>query len=259
MGIQSIANHCRDNGNYGKRATVSSQTPSGWYEDPQNPAQYRYWNGNEWTEDRAPRQGQPVAAPSGGDNTGWKIAGAVGGAVLVLGLVAVVADGGDTGQVAAVSASTSATAPDEVSDAVVDAPSQSAPVVETSETPTAPPVEQTQRQEAKQAARFRRSVKGDLRDIQRDIRDSQVAVAEGGEFRLLGNSLELQFNAGQLGAEAAPSSVSDQWNPALKQFEQTLDRYSTALANSAGNAKVLSFLNDLSNQASQLSAIASAA
>lgn len=30
-----------------------SITAAGWYPDPQNPSQQRYWNGSEWTGDRA--------------------------------------------------------------------------------------------------------------------------------------------------------------------------------------------------------------
>ncbi|WP_230486940.1 DUF2510 domain-containing protein [Nocardioides anomalus] len=32
-----------------------TQTPAGWYADPQDPAQYRYWDGAAWTEHRSPR------------------------------------------------------------------------------------------------------------------------------------------------------------------------------------------------------------
>jgi Protein of unknown function (DUF2510) len=32
-----------------------TQTPAGWYVDPQDAAQFRYWDGAQWTEHRSPR------------------------------------------------------------------------------------------------------------------------------------------------------------------------------------------------------------
>ena len=32
-----------------------SQTPAGWFPDPHDPSQFRYWDGTAWTEHRAPR------------------------------------------------------------------------------------------------------------------------------------------------------------------------------------------------------------
>lgn len=40
--------------------------PAAWYPDPDDSAQWRYWNGSAWTEDRAPRGPEPArvaAAP----------------------------------------------------------------------------------------------------------------------------------------------------------------------------------------------------
>ena len=36
---------------------------AGWYPDPEDPAQLRYWDGSSWTEHRAPAH-QPAAAPA---------------------------------------------------------------------------------------------------------------------------------------------------------------------------------------------------
>ncbi|WP_460665987.1 RDD family protein [Kribbella swartbergensis] len=33
--------------------------PAGWYDDPEDQSQQRYWDGNKWTDDRRPRQGPP--------------------------------------------------------------------------------------------------------------------------------------------------------------------------------------------------------
>jgi hypothetical protein len=32
-----------------------SQTPAGWFPDPHDPTQYRYWDGTAWTDHRSPR------------------------------------------------------------------------------------------------------------------------------------------------------------------------------------------------------------
>jgi Protein of unknown function (DUF2510) len=37
-------------------------TPAGWYADPHDPTQYRYWDGTQWTEHRSPRT---ATSPSG--------------------------------------------------------------------------------------------------------------------------------------------------------------------------------------------------
>ena len=42
-----------------------SPTPqAGWYDDPEYPLQYRYWDGNEWTAHRSPKQTPPPPATS---------------------------------------------------------------------------------------------------------------------------------------------------------------------------------------------------
>jgi hypothetical protein len=37
--------------------------PAGWHDDPQDPTQLRYWDGQQWTEHRSPKAGQ-AAAPA---------------------------------------------------------------------------------------------------------------------------------------------------------------------------------------------------
>ena len=50
-------------------------TPAGWYPDPQQQDQLRYWDGAAWTEHQAPAQG---AAPTGGDQGGGAAPGQTG-------------------------------------------------------------------------------------------------------------------------------------------------------------------------------------
>jgi len=37
-------------------------TPAGWYDDPEQPGQQRYWDGTAWTE-HVSRQGQQFTDP----------------------------------------------------------------------------------------------------------------------------------------------------------------------------------------------------
>ena len=46
---------------------MSDQTPAGWYADPQNPAQQRYWDGHAWSAP-APSTPPPAAAPPTSSN-----------------------------------------------------------------------------------------------------------------------------------------------------------------------------------------------
>jgi hypothetical protein len=63
-------------------------TAAGWYPDPDDPAQDRYWDGNAWTAHRSPRAWEPVtpAADSGRATT-----------ALVLGIVSILFCGLFTG------------------------------------------------------------------------------------------------------------------------------------------------------------------
>lgn len=98
-----------------------TQTPAGWFPDPEQPGQLRYWDGNAWTEHRAPVQPPsprptqypgPVAAGAGSgavrppgigpdaiapvtkkrNGLWWKIALGVVAFFFLIGLIGAVAD-----------------------------------------------------------------------------------------------------------------------------------------------------------------------
>jgi uncharacterized RDD family membrane protein YckC len=46
-------------------------TPAGWYPDPQNPAQQRYWDGAAWSEATQPVAGGAPPAPGYGQAVGY--------------------------------------------------------------------------------------------------------------------------------------------------------------------------------------------
>ena len=43
-----------------------ADTPAGWYPDPEQAGQQRYWDGQQWTEHRAPLEGGGVQQPAWG-------------------------------------------------------------------------------------------------------------------------------------------------------------------------------------------------
>lgn len=49
---------------------MSDLPPAGWYDDPENPAVYRYWDGTVWTDHRSPRTPPPGA---GGGTSPWQL------------------------------------------------------------------------------------------------------------------------------------------------------------------------------------------
>lgn len=84
--------------------------PAGWFPDPQDQSQWRYWDGQIWTDHRAPRS-QPdsavrplqaetaPAAKSGLDSNGWAVLAVVGGGgfLVVLVIVALLGAAGAEG------------------------------------------------------------------------------------------------------------------------------------------------------------------
>src|SRR3954452_19944965 len=40
-----------------------TSTPAGWFPDPEDPSQQRYWDGTAWTDHRAPIGGHPSQEP----------------------------------------------------------------------------------------------------------------------------------------------------------------------------------------------------
>ena len=45
---------------------MTMSTPAGWYEDPENPGQQRYWDGQQWTDQRQPAVPAPPVPPAMG-------------------------------------------------------------------------------------------------------------------------------------------------------------------------------------------------
>jgi len=69
---------------------VADQNPPGWYPDARSPGQHRYWDGAQWTERVAPLAASPVVVPTKkGHGCLYVVLGGI--AVIVIGIVALVA------------------------------------------------------------------------------------------------------------------------------------------------------------------------
>jgi hypothetical protein len=61
--------------------------PPGWHDDPNDPTSLRYWDGTEWTDNRAPKS-TAASAPSGMSGTSWpplRLAALGGAAAVIIG------------------------------------------------------------------------------------------------------------------------------------------------------------------------------
>lgn len=245
-----------------------STTPAGWYPDPLNAGQQRYWNGVNWTEHSAPAPGQQAAAaPSpaphasaaqttggaypteqlapGVPSTATLAAGATGGGFgawwssrstaakvwMIVGAIAVVLlliSG--IGRAIAVASNTSS--PRDV--APVDVQTAS-PEAEPSLEPTEPPVATTTPQPAPAVADpvvFMAQANGHLDDMLKDLDDMIVTLDEGGFWRLLSNSVELSFNTAQLEALDVPANIAQSYSEEIAAMDVKIEQMSTPIGNS---------------------------
>lgn len=65
-----------------------TDVPSGWYDDPEHADQYRYWDGTEWTQHRAPKHAPPASSNRAGGavSEGWQLLWQNWLAVLLIGV-----------------------------------------------------------------------------------------------------------------------------------------------------------------------------
>ncbi|MEM9467729.1 MAG: DUF2510 domain-containing protein [Actinomycetota bacterium] len=70
-----------------------TDVPAGWYDDPEHPDQYRYWDGTDWSDHRAPKKPPPAPSSEAGSmvSEGWNLIVQNWLPVLLVGVAAVVA------------------------------------------------------------------------------------------------------------------------------------------------------------------------
>lgn len=88
---------------------MAQNTPAGWFPDPDQPGQARWWDGNAWTEHRQPAPPQaaprlqhtPLLQPARQGKPWWRATWAVSMAAFIVGLVIAAAASGSGGSTAA--------------------------------------------------------------------------------------------------------------------------------------------------------------
>lgn len=141
------------------------------------------------------------------------------------------------------------------------------PTEEPSEEPTEEPTEATTDDPAgdssaaddtsadEPSAGFIFLARGDMADLAKDLDDMAVAAAEGGYFRLLGNSLELSFNIGQLQSLTPPAEIAEDWTSGLAKVSKRVDAISDAISNDGSTQEVLNRINSAAKALVQLSKV----
>ena len=98
---------------------------------------------------------------------------------------------------------------------------------------------------------FRVSALKDLADLKKDIGDAQLAVEKGGKWKLLGNSVEINYNIVQLQLRRPPTQYAKNWSTALAQIDALSDQFSKNIS----GGSVASTRSTLSNMLSLATAL----
>ncbi len=98
---------------------------------------------------------------------------------------------------------------------------------------------------------FRVSALKDLADLKKDIGDAQLALEKGGKWKLLGNSVEINYNIVQLRLRRPPAQYAKYWSTALAQIDALSDQFSKNIS----GGSVASTRSTLSNMLSQATAL----
>lgn len=242
--------------------TNTPNTPAGWYPDPLDASQTRYWDGAQWTgsvapsavSTPAPSSGTtpPPAAPVTAATTAYApppAAPQVGGGAcapaygqppvataqakqpmpakkkwLIGGAIAagVIVVGSIGG---ALGGGKDNDANAEVAPSVA----ASAPEVVPSVTPSAVPEPSVEAAPVADPVAFRAQSNSHLDDMLKDLDDTVVTVGEKGFWRLLSNFAELSFNLGQLQALDVPVNVAETWPASLVALDASLTTLSDAI------------------------------
>jgi len=70
-----------------------SDIAAGWYDDPENPSQYRYWDGHQWSDHRAPKHAPAQRGADGVVRASWDLGLKTIGPLLGIGALYMVALG----------------------------------------------------------------------------------------------------------------------------------------------------------------------
>ncbi|HCS61768.1 MAG TPA: hypothetical protein DIW46_10305 [Microbacterium sp.] len=235
---------------------------AGWYPNPDDSTQLRYWDGAVWTmhfapaapaatvpiaataptvaiepsppayvppaiyaAPAAPTAAQGASTPASGSSTKkkWLIGGAIAAGVIVVGSIGAALGGAGRDEPAPVASAPPIEATNTPDPVVAPETPIPAPV----STPAPAPV-------VVDAVGFRAQAGSHLDDMNKDLDDLVTTVAEDGFFRLLSNSAELSFNLGQLDALDVPANVGVTWPESLTALEGALDILDDAITSQDG-------------------------
>lgn len=144
-------------------------------------------------------------------------------------------------------------------------PLVTAPSVSKSSTPTATqtatqPTEASQ-DNASNIALFLSSGRGDIADMNKDLDDMVMRATNNQNIRLMGNTLELAFNVGQLEALTPPTVVATSWVTQLSALSAFVTQVSNDAASYSSGAigldVMLASIESTRAQAAALDAIVS--
>lgn len=102
---------------------------------------------------------------------------------------------------------------------------------------------------------FESRARGDMADLVKDLDDMAIAATEGGIFRLLGNSVELSFNVGQLQSLTPPEEIAADWDKALNRLEKRVDAISDAIGGEASTQQLLERIGSAAKAVVRLSEV----
>ena len=98
---------------------------------------------------------------------------------------------------------------------------------------------------------FRVSALKDLADLKKDIGDAQLALEKGGKWKLLGNSIEINYNIVQLRLRRPPTQYAKNWTTAVAQIDSLSNQFSRNIS----GGSVASTRSTLSNMLSLATAL----
>jgi len=105
---------------------------------------------------------------------------------------------------------------------------------------------------------FEMRARGDIADLAKDLDDMAIAATEGGFFRILGNSVELSFNVGQLQSLTPPEEIAADWDKALTRVSNRVDAISEAISSEATTQQLLEKIGSTAKALVRLSEVVDA-
>lgn len=125
-----------------------------------------------------------------------------------------------------------------------------------SATPTATTPAAPAQDSASNIAAFASGGHGDLADMNKDLNDMVMRASNNQNIRLMGNTIELAFNIGQLETLTPPTSVAGSWAPQLAALSAAVTQVSDDAASyAAGTIGLDAMLASIESTRAQVAAL----